>query len=164
MVFRRGALGLESRAAGERRRLRAVRGAVTVDRDTGPAIERATRELLSAIVERNEIELENIISVIFTVTPDLTAAFPAVAARQMGWLDVPLLCTMEIPVPGALERCIRVLLHIESDRSRTTIQHVYLGGAEALRPDLSIASSGSDAAAIDERVTTDRQPPGSPHY
>jgi chorismate mutase len=73
------------------------------------------------------------------VTPDLTAAFPALAARQMGWLEVPLLCTMEVPVPGALARCIRVLVHVESSRSRHDIEHVYLGAAEVLRPDLSAA-------------------------
>ena len=157
MVLRRGTLGLGTKDAGERRSLRAVRGAVTVDEDTGLAIERAARELLGAIVERNEIAIDDIISVIFTVTPDLTAAFPAVAARQMGWHDVPLLCTMEIPVPGALQRCIRVLLHVGSDRSRTAIQHVYLGAAEMLRPDLS-------KPANDERVDIDRVPPGELRY
>ncbi len=120
------------------RQLRAIRGAVTVDHDEPEAIYRATRDLLSTIVSRNAIEADDIISVIFTVTPDLTSAFPALAARQMGWLDVPLLCTMEIPVPGALGRCIRVLLHVESSRSRAGIEHVYLGAAEVLRPDLAI--------------------------
>jgi chorismate mutase len=118
------------------RRLRAIRGAVTVDRDEPPRIYAATRELLSAIAERNNLTTEAVISVIFTVTSDLRSAFPAHGARSMGWVDVPLLCTMEIPVPGALERVIRVLLHVESDRPRSAIEHVYLGGAQVLRPDL----------------------------
>ena len=117
-------------------RVRAIRGAITVDRDVRSEIEGATRELLSAIVERNGVAPDDIISVIFTVTPDLTSTFPAQAARQLGWSNVPLLCTMEIPVPGALPRCIRVLMQVESTRARGAIEHVYLGGAEALRPDL----------------------------
>jgi chorismate mutase len=119
----------------DRPRLRAIRGAISVDRDDPGAIYEATRALLSAIVARNAVATDDIISVIFTVTPDLRSAFPALAARQMGWLDVPLLCTMEIPVPGALGQCIRVLLHVETTRSRSEMEHVYLGGAEALRPD-----------------------------
>jgi chorismate mutase len=118
-------------------RLRAIRGAITVDRDEPELVYAATRELLSEIIARNDVDLDHIISVIFTVTPDLRSAFPAMAARSMGWLDVPLLCTMEIPVPGAMGRCIRVLLHIESDRKRSAIQHVYLGEAQSLRPDIS---------------------------
>lgn len=118
-------------------RLRAIRGAITVERDEPALVYAATRELLSEIIARNGVDPDHIISVIFTVTPDLTSAFPAMAARSMGWLDVPLLCTMEIPVPGAMGRCIRVLLHIESDRKRSAIQHVYLGEAQSLRPDIS---------------------------
>src|ERR1700674_4408644 len=131
-----GSLAVDSGSAN--RRLRAIRGAVCVERDEPRAIYAATRELLSAIVERNGIATDDILSVIFTVTPDLTSAFPALAARAMGWLDVPLLCTMEIPVPGALGRCIRVLLHVESDRDRSAIEHVYLGAAQVLRPDLTV--------------------------
>ena len=119
-------------------RLRAIRGAVDVACDEPAAIYAATQALLSAIVARNDVAIEDIISVIFTVTPDLRSAFPALAARQMGWLDVPLLCTMEIPVPDALGRCIRVLLHVESRRARSAIEHVYLGAAEGLRPDLRV--------------------------
>ena len=118
-------------------RLRAIRGAITVDRDEPELVYAATRELLSEIIARNSVDPDHIISVIFTVTPDLTSAFPAMAARSMGWLDVPLLCTMEIPVPGAMGRCIRVLVHVESDRKRSAIQHVYLGEAQSLRPDIS---------------------------
>ncbi len=116
--------------------MRAIRGAVTADRDAPGAIYEATRELLTTIVQRNALTIDDVVSVIFTVTPDLRSAFPATAARQLGWHDVPLLCTTEIPVPGALERCIRVLVHAESSRARGAIEHVYLRGAESLRPDL----------------------------
>src|SRR5690242_16802205 len=108
------------------RRVRAIRGATTVARDDAELIRTATRELLEQIIARNALESSDVISVIFTVTADLTSEFPAHAARALGWLDVPLLCTMEIPVPGALPRCIRVLLHIETDRVRDEIGHVYL--------------------------------------
>lgn len=130
--------GTGARGSAAARGLRAIRGAVTAVRDEPEAVYTATRELLTAIVEQNGITTDDIISVIFTVTPDLTSAFPAMAARAMGWLDVPLLCTMEIPVPGALGRCIRVLVHVESDRPRGAIEHVYLGDAQVLRPDLSL--------------------------
>ncbi len=123
------------RRSRQRAQLRAIRGAISVARDEPGAIYEATQELLAAIVARNAIATDDIISVIFTVTPDLRSAFPALAARQMGWLDVPLLCTMEIPVPGALGCCIRVLLHVETTRPRAKIAHVYLRAAEALRPD-----------------------------
>jgi chorismate mutase len=146
----RSTRGADKRTAGRgavhtsrrpRPRLRAIRGAISVARDEPSAIYEATRELLSAIVTRNRVKTADIISVIFTVTPDLRSAFPALAARQMGWLDVPLLCTMEIPVPDALGRCIRVLLHVETTRARAQIEHVYLRGAETLRPD----HAGADA-------------------
>ena len=116
--------------------LRAIRGAITANHDTPADIYAATQQLLREMVTRNMVERDDIISVIFTVTPDLTSAFPAMAAREIGWTDVPLLCTMEIPVPGALDHCIRVLLHAESDRPRSQIEHVYLGDAVVLRPDL----------------------------
>jgi chorismate mutase len=119
------------------RRVRAIRGATTVARDDATLIRSATRELIERIIERNDLEASDVISVIFTVTADLTSEFPAHAARALGWVDVPLLCTMEIPVPGALPHCIRVLLHVESERDREDIGHVYLHGARALRPDLA---------------------------
>ncbi|HEX6536151.1 MAG TPA: chorismate mutase [Gemmatimonadaceae bacterium] len=118
------------------RHVRAVRGATTVERDEAALVREATRELLGQIVRRNALAPDDVVSVIFTVTPDLTSEFPARAARELGWVDVPLLCTMEIPVPGAVPRCIRVLLHVETDSARGAIRHVYLRDARELRPDL----------------------------
>jgi chorismate mutase len=117
------------------RHLHAIRGAITVDRDESQALLAATRELLTAIAERNGLRPHEIVSAIFTLTPDLASQFPALAARQLGWTEAALLCTMEIPVPGALARTIRVLIHAEFDEPRTTVSHVYLGAAVALRPD-----------------------------
>jgi chorismate mutase len=107
-----------------------------VDRNDRDAILTATAELVRAILDRNELTPEQLISVVFTATPDLTADFPAYAARMMGITDVPLLCATEIAVPGAMPRVIRVLAHVESDRPRAEFRHVYLGGAAALRTDL----------------------------
>ena len=117
------------------RHLGAIRGATTVDEDDASAIRAATAELLRRIVALNELAPADIISALFTVTPDLRSAFPAHAARELGWTDVALLCTMEIPVPGAIARCIRVLLHVETTKSRKQLRHVYLRGARALRPE-----------------------------
>ncbi|MDQ2930787.1 MAG: chorismate mutase [Gemmatimonadota bacterium] len=119
------------------RTARAIRGATTVDSNSPEEIRHATRELLETIIARNSITSADVISAIFTVTHDLTSDFPAHAARELGWLDVPLLCTLEIPVPGSLPRCIRVLLHVESTASRADLRHVYLHAARALRPDLA---------------------------
>jgi chorismate mutase len=121
---------------GSDRRMRAVRGATTVERDDPALILDATREMLAAIVDRNGLRTDDIVSVLFTVTADLRSEFPARAARELGWTDVPLLCTVEIPVPGALAHCIRALLHADLDRQRADIRHVYLRGARVLRPDL----------------------------
>ena len=116
--------------------IRAIRGATTVDVDEPTHILSATRELLAELVGRNGLAPDDIISALFTVTTDLCAEFPARAARDLGWTDVPLLCMTEIPVPGALPRCIRVLLHIETTRPRGQIRHVYLRQARTLRADL----------------------------
>ena len=121
------------------RSVRAVRGATTVATDEPSLVRSATRELLEAIVERNGIAGDDLISAFFTVTADLTSEFPALAARDLGWTDVPLLCALEIPVRGSLPRCIRVLLHVATDQPRSAIEHVYLGPAVALRPDLARA-------------------------
>jgi chorismate mutase len=114
---------------------RGIRGATTVDHDTEGEILVATEELLSCLVDANGLQKEDIASVVFTVTPDLTAAFPARAARQLGWNLVALLDAQEVPVPGALPRCIRVLIHWNTDKAQEQVRHVYLRGAAALRPD-----------------------------
>jgi chorismate mutase len=119
------------------RRLRGVRGATTADADSVEAIGVATRELLVQLLARNAIDSDAVVSAIFTVTDDLTSEFPARAARELGWVDVPLLCAREVGVTNALPRCIRVLLHVETERSRAEVAHVYLRGAWALRPDLT---------------------------
>jgi chorismate mutase len=123
------------------RHVRALRGATTVERDDPEAVLEGTRELLHALAARNGLHVEDIISAIFTVTPDLTSDFPARAAREMGWADVPLLCALEIPAEGALPRCIRVLVHVETARDRADVEHVYLHGARVLRPDLAVGES-----------------------
>lgn len=115
---------------------RGIRGAITVETDERAAITRATERLLNEIVARNAIELDDIASVLFTVTPDLHASFPALAARDMGWVTVPMLHAVEIAVPGALGRVIRVLMHVNTNLSAAEIEHVYLDGARVLRPDL----------------------------
>jgi chorismate mutase len=116
--------------------VRAVRGATQVDADDRDEILTATTELLTAVLERNGLTSEELISVVFTATPDLHAEFPAYAARQMGIHDVPLLCAAEIDVPGAMPRVLRLLAHVETARSRADLRHVYLRGAAALRTDL----------------------------
>ena len=117
------------------RRMWGVRGATTVMEDTPSAIAAATRELLEHLLAENALLADEIVSAIFTVTPDLRAAFPAATARELGWLDVPLLCATEIGVPGALPRCIRVLLHVEPSSPRSDLRHVYLRDARTLRPE-----------------------------
>jgi chorismate mutase len=120
---------------------RGIRGAVTTEGDDVAAIARATKRLLAEIVRRNGVELDDIASILFTVTPDLRAGFPALAAREMGWVWVPMLHACEIDVPGALGRCIRVLMHVNTSKTPSEIEHVYLDGATVLRPDLMRTSS-----------------------
>ncbi|MFI0406916.1 chorismate mutase [Actinomadura sp. 3N508] len=117
--------------------VRAVRGATQIDADDRGQILEATTELVSEVMSRNGLSTDDVISVIFTVTPDLTAEFPALAARKLGFHEVPLLCATEIGVPGALPRVIRLMAHIETDRPRADVQHVYLRGATALRLDIA---------------------------
>jgi chorismate mutase len=116
--------------------VRGIRGATTAPANTKSDIVARTKEMLETLVRLNDINQEDIASAIFSVTDDLNAEFPAVAARQMGWLYTPLFCTMEIPVQGSLKSCIRVLLHINSEHSQEEMRHVYLHEAEKLRPDL----------------------------
>lgn len=116
--------------------VRAIRGATQVERNDRDAVLGGTAELVRAVLERNRIRPSDVISVIFTATPDLTAEFPAYAARAIGITDVPFLCATEIDVPGAMPRVVRLLAHVETDRSRDQVRHVYLRGAAALRTDL----------------------------
>ncbi|MEC2345386.1 chorismate mutase [Paenibacillus barengoltzii] len=121
---------------------RGIRGATTVSRNDEQEILDATAELLKEIVARNEIEPEDICSVWITVTPDLTATFPARAIRVLnGWDMVPLMCSTEIPVQGALPKCIRLLIQVNTTKGQRDMKHVYLNEARSLRPDLSSANS-----------------------
>jgi chorismate mutase len=117
--------------------VRAVRGATQVDADDREQILAATTELVSEVMSRNGLTTDDVISVLFTATPDLTAEFPALAARKLGFQEVPLMCASEIGVPHALPRVIRLMAHIATDRPRAGIQHVYLRGATALRMDIA---------------------------
>jgi chorismate mutase len=121
---------------------RGIRGATTVEANSAGAILAATRALLTRIVEANEVDPADVASVLFTVTPDLTAVFPAQAARELGWHHVALLDAQEIPVPGSFPRCVRVLVHWNTDVPQEEIRHIYLGGAASLRPDLPQGSGG----------------------
>ena len=118
-----------------------MRGAIDVSADTPDAMRAAVRELVHHITERNSLDSESIISAQFTVTPDLKSIFPAAAAREAGWTSVPMLCATAIDVPGALPRCIRVLVHVNLAASRP-VEHVYLRGASVLRPDLRSSTDG----------------------
>lgn len=116
---------------------RGVRGATTVEQDDREEILKATTQLLALMIRRNEIDSADLASATFTVTKDLHSEFPALAARQLGWLEVPLLCGYEVSVEGSLPRCIRVLLHWNTTKSQSEIQHIYIRDAVKLRPDLS---------------------------
>ena len=117
-------------------RVRAARGAIVVPDQGADAVLSSTERLLGAMLDRNEVEVEDLVSILFTATDDLRSAFPAEAARRMGMGVVPLMCAREIPVDGAMSSVIRVLMHFHSDRSLRDVVHVYLEGAEALRDDL----------------------------
>lgn len=119
-----------------RQRLRALRGAITAAANDPDSIVEATARLLATMLERNGVGHDDLVSMIFTVTGDLDAEFPAAAARRIGISDIPLLCAREIDVPGAVPRCIRVLMHLYSERDHSALRHVYLGEARQLRTDL----------------------------
>ncbi|MGI8982359.1 MAG: chorismate mutase [Pirellulaceae bacterium] len=116
--------------------VRGVRGATTVENNTRDEILTATRQLFALMIRLNGIEPEMAASAMFSVTTDLNAEFPALAARQLGWLEVPLLCTYEIDVPGSLKKCIRILINWNTEKSQHDITHVYIKEADKLRPDL----------------------------
>lgn len=117
--------------------VRAIRGAIQVPANDADAIIDGTSRLLTEVLSANGLGPDDIVSILFTLTSDLTAAFPAVAARRLGLLFVPLMCASEVDVPGALPRVVRLLAHVETDRPRAEIRHIYLDGAEVLRPDLA---------------------------
>ncbi|MET9484451.1 chorismate mutase [Streptomyces sp. NPDC006638] len=117
--------------------VRAVRGAVQLERDEPGPMKEQVEQLLTAMLERNAIARDDLISIWFTATPDLHSDFPAAAARGLGIVDVPLLCAQEMDVAGAMPRVVRILAHVESDLPRSRIAHVYLGAAAALRKDIA---------------------------
>jgi chorismate mutase len=124
--------------------IRGIRGAITVEEDKPEEILAATSELLTAILGANpDLSPKDIASVLFTLSPDLVTAYPAKAARQLGWVNVPLMCAQEISAPGSLRRCVRVLIHWNTELTQSQIMHVYLKGAQALRPDLSDKAGGN---------------------
>jgi chorismate mutase len=116
--------------------LQGLRGATTCALDTPEEIETATQELLRGMMDRNDLSHDDVVSVIFTTTTDLTSAFPATGARGIGFGDIPLLCASEINVPGSMPLCVRILMHVYTTRSRTELRHVYLRNAQGLRDDL----------------------------
>ncbi|MDX3386853.1 chorismate mutase [Streptomyces niveiscabiei] len=117
--------------------VRAVRGAVQLDEDDAGEMERRVGELLTAVMERNDLVVDDLISIWFTATPDLHSDFPAAAARKIGIVDVPLICAQELDITGAMPRVVRLLAHVESARARADIAHVYLGAAAGLRKDIA---------------------------
>ncbi len=117
--------------------VRAIRGAIQVDANERGAVLDGTTELVSEVMTRNSLAPDDVISVVFTATPDLTSEFPALAARKLGFQDVPLLCAAEIGVPGAMPRVVRLLMHVETAKPRSALAHVYLRGATALRLDIA---------------------------
>lgn len=127
--------------------VRGIRGATTVAANERAAILGGTRELLELIVRHNRIAPGDVASVWFTSTPDLDAEFPAFAAREIGWTEVPLICAREIPVAGALGRCVRVLIHWNTDRPQAEVRHVFLHGARALRPQWALDLPGDEPLA-----------------
>lgn len=117
--------------------VRAIRGATQATANTAQAITSATQELLREILAVNSLTPEDVISVLFTASPDLTATFPAAAARDLGFESTPLICSVEIDVPGALERTIRVMAHVHTELSKSDIAHIYLHAAKSLRRDIA---------------------------
>ena len=133
--------------------IRGVRGATTVAGNDAGQIALRTRELLKILVEKNGMRPEEIASAIFTLTTDLDAQFPTVAARALpDWKDVPLLCSREIPVPGSLGHCIRVLIHWNTERPQAEIRHAFLRGASHLRPEWAVRVPGDDDAQEERRL------------
>jgi chorismate mutase len=118
---------------------RGIRGATTAAANTAEDILEATDELMRVVISLNELQPDDVASIIFTTTPDLTATFPALAARELGWNEVPLLCAHEMTVPGALTNAVRVLIHVNTTHTADEMRHVYLKGARQLRPEWAIS-------------------------
>lgn len=116
--------------------VRALRGATTVDADTSEQISERVQELLQQMLERNDVDKDDCISILFTATDDIHSMFPALAARGMGFGDVPLICARELDITGGTPRCVRIMMHINTDKARNELHHVYLEGAKGLRDDL----------------------------
>ena len=131
---------------------RGVRGATTVETTDRESVLQATRELLAIMIRLNEINSEDVASAIFSTTPDVTSVFPALAARQLGWMDVPLMCANEIDVPGALPKCIRIMLHWNTTKGQKDIQNVYLRDAVRLRPDKRLVLSEDDMTLLNRWI------------
>ena len=128
--------------------VRGIRGAITVTSNDRKSIVDATGRLLGEIVARNRVTVEDIGAIFFTTTPDLTAEFPAAAARALGWLEVPLLCGHEMSVPDRIEKCIRVMMLVNTDAHQAAIRHVYLDGAASLRPDLHAGEPAKERSTL----------------
>jgi chorismate mutase len=131
-------------------RVRGIRGATTVEHNTREAIVEAAHELLDVLVQRNDVDPSHVASAWFTTTMDLDAEFPAVAAREMGWDNVALMCSHEMRVPGSLERCLRILVHLNTEKDQADMQHVYLHGAKVLRPDVAGDQKAGDDGSDQE--------------
>lgn len=127
---------------------RGIRGATTADSNTAEDILEATTEMMEILIRLNELEPEHVVSAVFTTSPDLNATFPAVAARALGWNDVPLMCSHEMDVPASLQKAVRVLLQINTTKTPTEIRHVYLKGARQLRPEWAYEEDDAAVASI----------------
>lgn len=125
--------------------VRAIRGAIQVGTDTAESIVAGARRLITSVLDGNALSADDVISILFTLTPDLTAAFPALAARGLGLVNVPLMCATEVDVPGAMPRVVRLMAHVDTTLARSEIRHVYLDGASRLRPDLATTCAPSHA-------------------
>ena len=131
---------------------RGVRGATTADSNSREGILQATPPLIALMLRKNGIDSADVASALFTTTKDVDAVFPALAARQLGWLDVPLICTHEIDVPNALPLCIRILIHWNTAKSQSEIDHIYVKDAVALRPDLSERLGKADMDELEKWI------------
>lgn len=131
---------------------RGVRGATTVEEDTPEEIITATGELLQYMIRANQIDPVDVGSAIFTTTPDIVSEYPALAARKLGWVDIPLICGHEMAVPHGLKKCIRILLHWNTSKGQKEVQHIYIKGAKNLRPDISTLQNLPDVISDSESL------------